>query len=267
MNIIRSALRSAAPLLALAIHTTGLAAQSLSESIGKTSSGDYATRRAGFYRIGHLARADSSTGSSAQAGQRFQGYVGQHPEVASALISLLERENLPDPTKQAMSEDPYYADLIGVVAGLRDPRAANALLGAIHTGKLATEGLSALGQMAVPGLLATLRSQEKHFFARAAAAVVLGTITRQGRGSAADSAATRSGLLGALSDTSMYVRRDAVEALTHFSGADIRRRVSDLAAMDPASRLRSGKRVYPVRAAALAWISHDDSVRTRPAPR
>jgi len=58
-----------------------------------------------------------------------------------------------------------------------------------------------------------------------------------------------------------------VEALTNFSGPDIRAKMMTVARSDPANRDNTGKRVYPVRAAALAWIARDDSLKRRSTPR
>src|SRR5207249_4686931 len=103
-------------------------------------------------------------------------YARKNPSVATALIALLERENRPDPSKENLSEDTYYGDLIGCVAALKGPRAVNALLGAINTGGMAEDGLMALGSVAVPGLLETLHSKSKHETSLSTAANVLGNL-------------------------------------------------------------------------------------------
>jgi HEAT repeat protein len=250
---------TAAAVIVLAIPGNSVRAQSLSATLSQLNSNEYETRRAGFYRIRSLANADNPTkaGSGSRAPSIVR-YASIHPEVASALITLLERENLPDPAKDSLTEDAYYGDLIGSVAALKDPRAVNALLGAVQTGRLATNGLASLGQAAVPGLLAKLRSQD-HEMQREAAARTLGTIAARPEVSAPDGAAIKAGLLNALSDPSMYVRWSAVDALAPFSGPDVRRAMERIATTDPAAR--AGGRAYPVRAAALAWVRHDDSVK------
>jgi HEAT repeat protein len=252
---------TAAAVIVLAIPGNSVRAQSLSATLSQLNSNEYETRRAGFYRIRSLANADNLTkaGSGSRAPSIVR-YASIHPEVASALITLLERENLPDPAKESLTEDAYYGDLIGSVAALKDPRAVNALLGAVQTGRLATNGLASLGQAAVPGLLAKLHSQD-HYFQRSAAVETLGSMLDR-RALALNREMIRLGLLRALSDPNPYVRSSVVRVLVHFSDPDVRHAMERLASRDTtAVTTKAGTRVYPIRSAALGWLRHDDSVK------
>jgi hypothetical protein len=262
MSLLRSP--ASAILLALVTSACPIDAQSLGSSLTKLQSSSYEIRKAGFYEVFNLANAStpSNAGFRLRA-ERTASYARANPAVATALIALLEREVRPDPAKGMLSEDSYFGDLIGCVADLEDPRAVNGLLGAISTGGMAGGGLVALGPVAVPGLLRTLGT-DGHEFARQSAADVLGLLVERGT-VANDTASIRAGLIGALSDPSMYVRGDVVVALRSFSGTELRTVMQSIASRDTAVRLRSGKREYPVRATAIAWLRRDSSLKkTRP---
>jgi hypothetical protein len=78
------------------------------------------------------------------------------------LIGALERENALVAGVTELGEDfsTYYSELIEAVAGMKDPRAANALLGALGTGTMAADGLIALGEAAVDPAIERLRNTE-----------------------------------------------------------------------------------------------------------
>jgi hypothetical protein len=257
MKLIRKA---AAILLVVASLGRAAHAQSVSASLAELRSNDYAIRKAGFYKIFNAANATTPLNSGFHLrAERTAAYARENPAVGTALITLLEREARPDPTKGMLSEDSYFGDLIGCVADLKDPRAVNGLLGAIATGGMAEGGLLALGPVAVPGLLRTLR-HDRHEFYRATAASLLGRLAERG-GQGIDTVSIKKDLIGGLADPSTFVRRDAAGALQAFSGADVRIAMQSLASKDTAVLIRSGKRVYPVRAAAMAWLRKADSVK------
>jgi hypothetical protein len=264
MNLIRT---GTASVLLVVLGSSGRAAhaQSLSASLTELTSKTYDTRKKGFYAIFRLANASTppNAGFHLQA-ERTAAYAHENPAVATALIALLEREVQPDPAKGMLSEDSYFGDLIGCVADLEDSRAVNGLLGAISSGGMAEGGLLALGPVAVPGLLQTLH-QDRHEFARAAAASILGRLVERG-GVGNDTASIKTGLIAGLGDPSMYVRRDAADALRSFRGAELRGVMQSLASKDSAVTMRAGKRVYPVRAAAIEWLRKDSLKKPPPPP-
>jgi hypothetical protein len=252
---------TAAALGMLAVPGSIVGAQTAGGVLTQLESRDYTVRSAAFYQIFSTATAGmSDTASLGPRMQRLAGYARAHPEVQIALIKLLEREGRPDPAKDALPEDAYIGDLIGSVAALRDPRAVKGLMGAITTGGMATGGLLDLGAAAVPSLLAKVHDPRAHFFARSAAADVLGVIATRST-LRADTGAIRSALLDALGDTNQYVRSSAVHALGAFHGPDVRRAVERIAATDPAVSVRANRRIFPVRVEAAAWLRRDDSVK------
>lgn len=231
-----------------------LPAQTPTQSLRAFGSSRYEDRREAFDQLTMLVRNQRTS---------LKSYVRQHPEVSAALIALLERENRPDPAKDALPEDSYIGDLIMSVAQLKDPRAVYALAGAIATGKLAEDGLVALGQSAVPVLVNLLRSPSEHEMKRAASAKVLGEIASAHSAVRVDTSAIRAALVASLRDPSMFVRRKAVLALESFADQEIREAMQSLAASDSATRMRAGKRIFPVRDAAQLWLQRDSATQKR----
>lgn len=54
-----------------------------------------------------------------------------------------------------------YADLVGQVAALRDPRAVPALVGAINTGGMATDALAAFGDAALDSVIVVTHEKDE----------------------------------------------------------------------------------------------------------
>ncbi len=107
---------------------------------------------------------------------------GDRAVIAEALMSLLIRENTISasaaPGSLGESYGDYHASLIWSVATLHDARATNALLGAIKTGGLATDGLVALGAAAMPAVIKVADSSADPQV-RMGAALVLGKMAMQ----------------------------------------------------------------------------------------
>lgn len=254
MSSIRKILTSAV-LVALAIPDARATAQSLSASIKKLESSDYTVRSAAFYRILRIAGAGAPFRSNPK---RLASYAHKHPQLATALIALLERENAfvsklavvtEGKDKMEGGDDPYYTDLIESVEELRDVRAVNALLG-IYGGDSPSNGLGMLGQAAVPGLLAKLRSSGNHS-TRVISADILGMMVNA-RMRGLDTAAIKSGLLQKLTDPDWLVRVNIIEALCGFSGQDVRGPIAAVAVSDTLPK---------VREAAVLFCHEADSVR------
>lgn len=108
----------------------------------KLKANAWTTRREGFYQVMRLPDQKRTAGMNA------------------ALIQALERENALLAGSANLGEEfsAYYSALIEAVAAMRDPGAAGALLGALGTGKLALDGLAALGEPAVEPALDMLKS-------------------------------------------------------------------------------------------------------------
>ena len=252
--------------IVLATPSRSVLAQPLPAALSQLTSSDYTVRRGGFYRIFSLANSGApSTSGLRPHAERLAKYAHDHPEVASALISLLERENLPDPAKNSSSEDSYYGDLIGCVAQMKDPRAINALMGAIETGDMATQGLAALGDAAAPNLLRAVRSGPR---VRLSALVALSEMVSLPNShlSSENRSGIRSTLLSVLKDENRYVRMTGLDGLAYFSDSAARRAVQEVTVSDSFVLKRNGRKAYPVRALAIVTLRKQDSLRVRQDP-
>ncbi len=124
------------------------------------TSADLKIREDTFYALIMPARRIANTTSSAVA---MRYLLRTHPDEAeqlkAAMISALELANgyVRDLEKKNAHSDEYFsdyrADLVWVVASLRDPRALEGLLAVIDTGGLAVNGLADLGPIAVDAVI------------------------------------------------------------------------------------------------------------------
>jgi HEAT repeat protein len=190
-------------------------------------------------------------------------------QIRQALITALEKENVVVHSEAAPlseTETEYYANIIGCVAALRDPTALRGLLGAIETGGGAIDGVVALGDAAVPGLLQLLDGPGSR--GRVAAVMAVGKLAAHngapqprissGRVSPANLAAIRVRLLKALERKDRFVRLAAVQSLTCYADPELRRAMETLATSDSATiDMANGTKDYPVRRAAQAWLKQD----------
>lgn len=231
-------------------------AQSLDESLAGLQAADDTARAGAFYRL---------LGGHAHAGRSTERLLAAHPadrdRIAVALIDLLERENERirlDPPIMTEGDAMYHGDLVWAVATLRDPRALRGLLAANVSGNAAANGLVALGDTAVQGVIALLRSSP-HWLARAGAAHTLGKMAASdsaGQALSAESmSAIRAALLSAaLNDERGRVREMTVLALIHFPDPDVRRVMVELARTDTYSPQYGPVGRYTIREAAQGWL-------------
>ena len=80
----------------------------------------------------------------------------------SGLIVLLETENRVVATESTLTDEylNYYGDVIAAVSNLNEPRALNALVGAITTGGMAMRALISLGAPAVDAVIVLLENPQ-----------------------------------------------------------------------------------------------------------
>lgn len=240
--------------VALQLPLSTVSAQSLLESLAKLESSDSRVRIAAFYELFQPA-----LGFAVNPNEGTLKLLRDHPTdreaIAQAFISLLSSENAyahrAAPGSLPESYGDYHASLISSVAALRDGRATDALLGAITTGGLATDGLVALGAAAIPAVLRALDSPDPA--ARMGTTMVLGGMASQ-RGSLGLEAANidmiRSGLIRAIKDTHYSVRWAAVLSLEPFVDASVRDAIQFAATVDTSEE---------VRRAANEWLSKHQS--------
>lgn len=192
----------------------------------------------------------------------------QQPELALALITLLERENAvlakswPKAPPAPWDGETYYPDLFLTVAGLHDSRAIPALIPTIGLGSAVRSQIVALGETAVPAIVQALTNRD--WATRLGAARALGELVAQQPAHALSDDATqtiRDALLRTVnSKDDFHVRTAAIKALTPFSGDDIRavmKRIGDTATTRPSPAVAAD----PVRAAAQEWLQKHPTSR------
>jgi hypothetical protein len=224
-------------LLATVAIAVPLRAQSLADMLARMQSADYSERRSAFYELESFAAPPVPNSTYAKQVARVRDFADQHPEVRPRLITLLELENVSRPP----AEDPYHGDLIAVVAALEDPTALRALMGAIRTGEMASRGLAALGDAAVPDLMrAADETRTRSAALLALAKMVAGGVANPpARGlSTTNREKIRRVLLNALLDPKSYYREAALEGLVGFDDAEVRAAVTRAATVDPVAGVR-----------------------------
>jgi HEAT repeat protein len=228
--------------------------QSLSESLAKLESGDSRIRIAAFYDLFQPALGFAVNAREGTL-KLLRDHPGDRESIAQALIDLLSRENslISEAPSGSLPESygEFHASLIWSVATLRDGKATNALLGAIKTGGLATNGLVALGTAAIPAILRAVDSPDPGV--RVEATMILGKMALQREPlvlSATNTEAIRAVLLRAVNDGEDAVRLAAVLSLESFVDASVRDAVQKAATVDTSER---------VREAANEWLSKHGS--------
>jgi HEAT repeat protein len=184
--------------------------------------------------------------------------------IKTALIFALENHNafVEDSRRKGLALSEYdsevWANLVWAVSHLRDPRGLNALVGAIHTGGMATGGLADLGPPAVSAAIGRLNDEDAEV--RTAAVQVLGGfLTRldsvRSNPEAADRA--KAAILRALDDADAWVRRAAVRSLLPLNDVpEVRAKLQSMARQDPEIRWDiDGRARFPVREAAASVLT------------
>jgi HEAT repeats len=236
-------------LVFVVVPLSALPNRSLADSLAMLHSYDSNIRINAFYGLfkpplGESVKADAATL------KLLRDNPDRRTAISQAFIDLLAWENslINEAPSGSLPESygEYHASLIWSVGALRDGSAVNALLGAIKTGGLATDGLAKLGIHALPAVLTAADSSDPDI--RLGATIVFGKMAAQVRELALDSAAVesiKSGLLRALSDPNTFVRVAAVGSLEPFADADV------AAAMRRASTVDDSEQV---RGAASDWL-------------
>lgn len=190
-----------------------------------------------------------------------------HPELASALIQLLQRENayitaVPSATLPPGFLGGYYMDLKVTVARIGAPASTSALLGGIGVSGPVDAALASFGDGAVTGVLAQLQSAD---VGRHEDAVVILAAMVQARSqnhlSDASTALIQAALLSEVEDSRSMMREPAIRGLMPLSSQAIRAVMERVAASDttPARHEPNSPIIYGVRDAARAWLAaHPD---------
>jgi HEAT repeat protein len=216
----------------------GLRAQSISSLLSQFESANDNDRITAFYALLNptpTVRFDAGENTS----KLLRDHSRERAIIVQSLIALLGRENVR--VRRSFGEEfsNYYGDLIWCVATLHDASSADALLGAVQTGNLATDGLAALGQEALPTLLRALDTTDSGV--RNGVLRVLGKLAIPSAKSslgAPSTAQVRAALLRGIEDEDAFNRQVAIRALEPFADAGVRSAVLSRSTADTSPLVR-----------------------------
>lgn len=135
----------------------------VSAILARMASSDRGARNSAFDDLIGVVTEVQQVGFDPDYSTFLGAFLARHPEHADrvklGLIHLLEADNVDTtlpPGYSAEENSEYYAQAIGIVASLNDERAIPALVGAMTTGGMATEGLIKYGPKALGPVLSEL---------------------------------------------------------------------------------------------------------------
>jgi hypothetical protein len=197
----------------------------------------------------------------------FRALPDRENELKLALINLLTTENAIVSAKNkelelkgttiSLTEDytNYYGDLIAAVAGLKDARAVDALVGAMGTGGMATGALAEFGSISLDRIIARLQTGD--LLDKGAVIAALDALAQPKNRAKFDEASRqkiKAALLKAAADKDWSIRAGAASALASIPDADTVTVLQKLATSDPiklpGQKALDGGDYYPVRHAA-----------------
>jgi hypothetical protein len=238
-------------------------AQTIPISTTRLRAQDDTTRMAAFYEMVQAADQHQAY-PDAPPTSFLADRAARQPDLAIALIELLERENalIAAAPKGSLSADylgGYHVDLLVTVARMRDPRSLVALLPGLGTSGVIRTSVASFGEAAVAPLANTVRSSDRNVRVGAVLTMKMLLDSRSTTPLRDESVrALRDVLLGVLgSREDAFTRASAVEALMSLSDKRIRARMVHVAATDTATGFAPpGKpKPLPVRAAARIWLA------------
>jgi hypothetical protein len=227
-----------------------LHAQSVSSLLRRIETSSDNDRIAAFYTLLNPTPTRRFDGEGSTS-RLLRDHPRDRSAITLALVNLLRRENVRARNSSGEEFSNYYGDLIWSVATLRDPRSVDALLGAVQTGNMATDGLAALGQNALPGTLRALDNPDagvRNGVLRVLEKMVMPS-ARSSLGTASR-AQVRTALLRGIEDEDAFNRRVAVRALEPFADDGVRSAIRYLNSTDTSAMVRS---------AAEAWFRRNGS--------
>jgi hypothetical protein len=264
-------MRIPAPTFALALTLSAASicnAQRLTVPVSRLQSPSDSVRASAFFAMAEAARQMSHQ-PSVLVGPPIDLLVAQakkQPDLASALIALLERENAFIASGAVRDDeygDGYYLYVVNAVASLGDKRALKALMPSINSGDFVTTAVADIGKEAVPELTRSLSQSPAN--QRVGAARALGKIVANRQKLNIDDitlGSIKRTLLASATDASgsFALRSSAIAGLMPLSGQDISTVMHSIANKESGKGIRNpdGRLIYPVRDAARKWIlAHD----------
>lgn len=235
---------------------------------------DWNTRRTAFYELLKLGFGTDFNGQTAQIPSALSKLSRKHPDNADkinlTLIRLLETENNLireqekkfELTGETLTEEytNYHGDLIGTVAGLKDSRSVNALVGVINTGNMATKGLAALAPFSIDTVAEKVDNEE--WSTRSSATRALSQMLEPANINRVESEAPGSRekiknlLIRKAKDADYNVRLSAINGLGKLHDREAVQVLEDISRNDMYQSTKGGTTSYPVREAAKKHLNH-----------
>jgi len=193
----------------------------LPDIIHRMENGDLATREAAFDELMTAMAADKPNHAQSAGPADFTNrFLARHPEYADrvklGLIHLLTRENYlfvedkNPPADYTEDDTEHYAQAIEVVSSLDDERTIPALVEAMTTSSMATNGLLKYGDKALGPVLDQLQNPNE--LVRSVALGMSITLLER-RGDTASHTRIRELIRLSLADTTSVVRSSAVQGI------------------------------------------------------
>jgi len=186
-----------------------------------------------YYRLLEIGNNGALHGNASMIPAALSRLIAKAPdradEIKLTLIRLLERENsfIKESEKkfpasgETLSEAyvNYHGDLIWAVSSLKDNRAVNALMGCLGSGKMAIDGLVALGRAAVDPVAYQLNNKDE--IVRHSATMVLALLIEANKTAIQSDLVAmekiKRALIQSTRDDSHYTRISAIEGLKSFA--------------------------------------------------
>jgi hypothetical protein len=234
---------------------------------------EWNTRSTAFYKLLDLAFGGKFNGQTWQIRSALSKFSRKRPtyadEINLTLIRLLETENnflrehgeKFEQTGETLTEEytNYHGDLIGTVADLKDSRAVNALVGAINTGNMATDGLAEIASFSLNIIAEKVDGSDS--LTRHSATRVLShmlepaNINRLETEIPGSREKIKNLLIKKAKDADYNVRLSAIDGLAKLQDADAVKVLEEVSENDLYQSTKGGTTSYPVREAAKKHLS------------
>jgi HEAT repeat protein len=192
-----------------------------------------------------------------------QKLVNRYPElrdlISVSLIRLLQTEDDLVAANTPLTPDHrnFYSDVVMAVSVLRDPRSAQALLGAVDTGNMAVAAAACLGDATLTPALKMLKAAKTRDDKLDMMVVLMQMAQPQNVAKLTGPNAKnqlKQALIQAASDKEPLVRRAGIEGLMALGDRDTIPFLQHIADTDPETSGKPGALAYPIRESAKEAI-------------
>jgi hypothetical protein len=181
--------------------------------------------------------------------------MDRYPEmrevISKSLIDLLQTEDNEVATGVALTplERNFYSDVVMAVAGIHDPRSAQALLGAVDTGNMAVAAAAGLGEATLKPALTMLAAATNRDDKLDMLVVLMQMAYPKNVAKLSPSSRNelRAALIQATADKDSIVRRSGIEGLRALGDPTTIPVLEHIAQTDPETTGKPGALQYPIR--------------------